>query len=101
MRELGHLLSDSHASLRDLYEVSTPVVERLVDIIAADPRVYGARLMGGGFGGNVLALTTDENAQTLIDRIQSEFYGPNGRDGTGEGLVMVSTPGDGLRRIDL
>src|SRR5262249_47933159 len=63
MRELGRLISESHASLRDLYEVSTPEVERLIEIVNADSHVYGARLMGGGFGGNVLALTTAENAQ--------------------------------------
>ncbi|MGH9767957.1 MAG: galactokinase [Blastocatellia bacterium] len=101
MRELGGLINASHASLRDLYEVSTTEVESLIEIITADPLVYGARLMGGGFGGNVLALTTDENAQSLIDRVQNEFYGPRGRDGMSEGSVMVSTPGDGLAGLDL
>jgi galactokinase len=99
MRELGQLVNESHASLRDLYEVSTPEVECLMKIIAADPYVYGARLMGGGFGGNVLALTTSGNAQSLIDRAQKEFYGPRGRDGISEGSVMVSTPGNGLEMI--
>jgi len=57
--------------------------------------------MGGGFGGNVLALTTAENAQALIDRVQNEFYGSRGRDGFGEGSVMVSTPGNGLELLNL
>jgi galactokinase len=96
MREIGETLNQSHASLRDYYEVSTPEVENLVEIVTADPRVYGARLMGGGFGGNVLALTTAENTPALIDRAQNEFYAPRGRDGLGEGSVMVSTPGAGL-----
>ncbi len=55
MPTLGALLSASHASLRDDYEISTPAVEatvaRLLDAGAA-----GARIMGGGFGGCVLAL---------------------------------------------
>jgi galactokinase len=55
--------------------------------------------MGGGFGGNVLALTTEENAQSLVERAQKEFYGPRGRDGISEGSVMVSTPGDGLELL--
>ncbi|MGE0132177.1 MAG: galactokinase [Blastocatellales bacterium] len=101
MRALGELINQSHASLRDLYEVSTPEVERLIGIITANSQVCGARLMGGGFGGNVLALTTEENAQSLIDRAQNEFYGPRGRDGMSEGSVMVSTPGDGLAAIEL
>src|SRR6476469_7190123 len=53
MRSLGAILNESHASLRDLYGVSTPEVERLVEVIRSDPNVYGAHLMGGGFGGNV------------------------------------------------
>jgi galactokinase len=96
MREIGETLNQSHASLRDYYEVSTPEVENLVEIVTADPQVYGARLMGGGFGGNVLALTTAENTRALTRRAQNEFYAPRGRDGLGEGSVMVSTPGAGL-----
>jgi galactokinase len=99
MREIGETINQSHASLRDYYDVSTPEVERLVEIITADPRVYGARLMGGGFGGNVLALTRAENTRALIDRAQKEFYAPRGRDGLGEGSVMVSTPGTGLMSL--
>ncbi|MGH9939419.1 MAG: hypothetical protein ACREAM_24525, partial [Blastocatellia bacterium] len=101
LREIGNTLNQSHASLRDYYDVSTPEVERLVKIITADPRVYGARLMGGGFGGSVLALTMAENTQTLIDHVQNEFYGPRGRDGLSEGSVMISTPGAGLELLNL
>jgi hypothetical protein len=56
--------------------------------------------MGGGFGGNVLVLTTAENTQALIERAQAEFYGPRGRDGLSEGAVMISTPGDRLAMLD-
>ena len=98
---LGKILNESHASLRDLYAVSTPEVEALTNTILADPNVYGARLMGGGFGGNVLALTTQENLTSLVERVQSEFYAARGRDGVSEGSVMISTPGDGLSELSL
>ncbi len=98
---MGELLNETHASLRDLYGVSTPEVERLVGVLLSDPGVRGARLMGGGFGGNVLALTTEENVSALIRRVQAEFYAPAGRDGEREGSVMVSTPGDGLSGLGL
>jgi galactokinase len=52
---LGRLLDASHASLRDLYEVSVPAVERTVERLQGAGAV-GARIMGGGFGGSVLAL---------------------------------------------
>jgi galactokinase len=53
--ELGRLLDASHASLRDDYEVSIPEVERTVDA-CKEAGALGARVMGGGFGGSVLAL---------------------------------------------
>jgi galactokinase len=52
---LGRLLDASHASLRDLYEASTPAVERAVDRLRT-AGAAGARMMGGGFGGTILAL---------------------------------------------
>jgi galactokinase len=52
---LGQLLDASHASLRDDYEVSVPEVEQTVERLAA-AGAAGARIMGGGFGGAVLAL---------------------------------------------
>jgi galactokinase len=55
LEELGRLLDASHASLRDCYEVSTPAVE---DAVARCKHAgaLGVRIIGGGFGGNVLAL---------------------------------------------
>ena len=52
---VGRLLDASHASLRDLYEVSTPAVESAVARLKA-AGAAGARVIGGGFGGTVLAL---------------------------------------------
>lgn len=101
LRTLGRLLNDAHASLRDLYDVSTPEVETLRDVICADEHVFGARLMGGGFGGNVLALTSAGNVSTLTERVQQEFYAPRGRNGVDEGSVMISTPGEGLSDVVL
>jgi galactokinase len=53
--EVGRLMSESHASLRDDFEVSTPELDRTV-AEAMSAGAYGARLVGGGFGGSVLAL---------------------------------------------
>ena len=52
---VGALLNESHASLRDCFEISTPAVERTVArLLSAGAR--GARIVGGGFGGHVLGL---------------------------------------------
>jgi len=55
LAELGALLDASHASLRDDYEVSVDAVERTVARLK-DAGAAGARIVGGGFGGSVLAL---------------------------------------------
>jgi CTP:molybdopterin cytidylyltransferase MocA len=101
MRTIGNLVSESHASLRDLYEVSTSEVEDLIKIIREDPNVLGARLMGGGFGGNVLALTTRDHSQALIQQVEQRYYTPRNRNGIREESIMVSTPGPGLTHVDL
>jgi galactokinase len=55
LEEAGRLLDASHASLRDDYEASVPEVERTVAALK-DAGAAGARMVGGGFGGSVLAL---------------------------------------------
>jgi galactokinase len=55
LEEVGRLLDESHASLRELYDASTLKVERTVDRLHA-AGAAGARMVGGGFGGHVLAL---------------------------------------------
>ena len=55
LERVGALLDASHASLRDDFEISTPVVERTVARLL-DAGAVGARIMGGGFGGHVLGL---------------------------------------------
>lgn len=52
----GRLMGESHASLRDDFEVSTGALDALVARLAATPGVHGARLTGAGFGGCVVAL---------------------------------------------
>ncbi len=52
----GEILLEGHESLAKDYEVSTPVVDAMVDRIAKTPGVFGARMTGGGFGGSIVAL---------------------------------------------
>ena len=53
---MADALLASHASLRDEFEVSTPVLDALVDRLTAVAGLIGARLTGAGFGGCVVAL---------------------------------------------
>lgn len=53
---MGALLRASHESLRDDFEVSTPAVDAIVERAWSAPGCLGARIMGAGFGGSILAL---------------------------------------------
>ncbi|MEN9835812.1 MAG: Galactokinase, partial [Pseudomonadota bacterium] len=70
---LGSLFKESHVSMRDDFEVSTPEIDILVEIACADPDVFGARLTGGGFGGSIVALASASGARAAADRIARRF----------------------------
>jgi galactokinase len=61
----GALMIESHVSLRDDFEVSTPGLDGLVSALLTAPGVYGARLTGAGFGGCVVALAAPGTAARL------------------------------------
>jgi galactokinase len=66
---LGDLLYRSHSSLRDDYEVSCRELDLLVDLASSQAGVYGARLMGGGFGGCTINLVQSDH----VHHFQSEI----------------------------
>ncbi|MGZ8764559.1 MAG: galactokinase [Acidimicrobiia bacterium] len=69
---LTRLLLASHASLRDDYRVSTPELDLLVDALVAAGS-FGARLTGAGFGGCVVALTSDADAERIASDATSSY----------------------------
>ena len=78
VESFGRLLNASHASLRDDYEVSVAPVDLLVEIAQSQPRVFGARMTGGGFGGAVvIAARSGTGADVAAD--VSERYASRGR----------------------
>jgi len=89
----GRLLLESHASLRDDYEVSTPELDLLVEL-AQEAGADGARLLGGGFGGAILALTEVERADDLAAAVSSAYRDRTGRGG--ESLVARASAGAGV-----
>jgi galactokinase len=59
---VGAAMVESHASLRDDFEVSTDVLDGLVDELMRIPGVHGARLTGAGFGGSVVVVAEQDAA---------------------------------------
>jgi galactokinase len=71
-REIGVLLSEAHVSLRDDFEVSWPEADVTVEAAAA-AGALGARMIGGGFGGSVLALIPSDSGQAVRAAITEAF----------------------------
>lgn len=77
---LGELLNACHASLRDDFEVSCDELEALVEIANSCPGVKGSRMVGAGFGGCVLSLTTADDADETARLIASNYNMAFGND---------------------
>ncbi len=86
-QRVGTLFAQSHASMRDDFEVSIPAIDRLVEIASATPGVFGARLTGGGFGGAIVALAEAASARAAADAIVLH-------DNTGGGRGRRIVPAD-------
>ncbi|CAL8106927.1 unnamed protein product [Orchesella dallaii] len=70
---LGRVMYQSHVSLRDLYQVSCPELDQLVDITMQVPGVYGSRMTGGGFGGCIVAAVKSSQAQAAIEEVHKKY----------------------------
>lgn len=80
--ELGRLLRESHASLRDLYEVSCGELDCMVEAFLRSPAVYGARMTGAGFGGSAIALVKADSGEEVIERARRTYKEKTGIDGS-------------------
>ena len=69
-----------HASLRDLYEVSTPELDALVAIAKDLPGCIGARLTGAGFGGCTINLVAEIESEIFIQGLQNGYLKATGRE---------------------
>jgi galactokinase len=73
MGQVGRLMAESHVSLRDDYEVSSPALDAMVEIASAQPGCWGARMTGAGFGGCAVALVEGGSARVAGQAIASAY----------------------------
>jgi galactokinase len=95
--DVGPLFAESHASLRNLYEVSSPELDALVELAGGIDGVIGARLTGAGFGGSTVNLVRIEAADTFRQDIATRY-----RQRTGRTLAVYAVnaaEGAGLTRL--
>ncbi|MDL4818464.1 galactokinase [Actinomadura opuntiae] len=92
--EVGALLNASHRSLRDDFEVSWPEADAAVDA-AVRAGAAGARMLGGGFGGSVLALVEDRRLPGVRAAVEADFA----RRGWAAPAFLAADPSAGAHRV--
>ena len=90
----GRLMADSHLSLRNDYEVSSPELDLMVEIAAGQEGVYGSRMTGGGFGGCTINLVREDAVPRLTRTIVEAYAQKTGR----RPEIYVCTPAAGAER---
>ena len=80
---LGRLMADSHASMRDDFEITVPAIDQLVTIAQqAIGAEGGARMTGGGFGGCIVALLPEAKVDEVRAAIAAQYRAPGGEEAT-------------------
>jgi galactokinase len=77
---LGRLFNESHASLRDDFEVTNEALNQIVDAAQAQPACYGARMTGAGFGGCAVALVVEEQVREFVMAVEAGFRQKSGHE---------------------
>jgi len=73
VKTFGQLMFATHASLRDLFEVSVPEIDLLVEIAKSLPGCFGARITGGGFGGCTVNLVAKEQSESFAKELKRQY----------------------------
>lgn len=73
--KFGELMTKSHISLRDDYNVSCPELDSLVDLALEVEGVLGSRMTGGGFGGCTVTLAYSHIVDRVIEHIKNNYKG--------------------------
>ena len=97
LKGLGNLVSLSHQSLRDDFEVSTDRIDAMVEAATGISGCYGSRIVGGGFGGSVIALC-DDGAADDVRAAMARAAGRTGRHGT---WLVQPSPGVAFTAMDV
>ncbi len=73
IQKMGALFYESHASMRDDYEISVTAIDQLVELCRAHPATIGARLTGGGFGGSIVAITEKDKGREMAEAVTTAY----------------------------
>jgi galactokinase len=93
-RAIGPVLTAGHASLRDDFQISIPLLDACVESALA-AGAHGARMVGGGFGGSVIALVEEGAVDSVTAAVTERFA----REGRPPPRTFVTVPSAGARRL--
>jgi galactokinase len=91
VEEFGRLMYESHASLRDDYEVSCRELDVLVELARGVDGVLGSRMTGGGFGGCTVSMVRADVVERFADAIATGYRAATGITPD----ILVCSPGEG------
>ncbi len=94
LAEIGPLLTESHASMRDDYEITVPEVDAAVEALLA-AGALGARMTGGGFGGCVIGLLGTDSVETGLQAVRAAFR----RSGFARPAFFTAAAADGAHPV--
>jgi galactokinase len=95
---LGPLMSASHDSLRNDFNVSCTELDLMVDIarrIGRNGGVIGSRMTGGGFGGSTVTLCESNKAAAIAETLAAEYFEATGI----KAEIFASRPAQGAHRV--
>jgi galactokinase len=95
IERFGQLMRESHASLRDNFEVSCCELDILVELAGKFDGVYGARMTGGGFGGCTINLVKNGRTDAFQSELATGYEAATGR----RPEIYVCTAANGVRRL--
>ncbi|MGD0123058.1 MAG: galactokinase [Candidatus Limnocylindrales bacterium] len=91
--DLGRIFAESHASLRDRYEISTPALDAMVEVAAATPGVVAARMSGDGLGSCTVNLVLADAVPALEAAVSREYGRRTGLTGQVYPVAIVNGAG--------
>lgn len=94
---LGMMMTHSHVSMKNDYDISCDEIDCLVDIALELPGVYGSRMTGGGFGGCTVTLVKSSEVEKVQEAIEAEYKERTGIDASS----IITRPGPGACIVKL
>lgn len=79
LKRMGELMAESHASMRDDFEITVPQIDKLVEIVKeVIGDKGGVRMTGGGFGGCIVALVPEDMVDKVRHAVEQQYQAHSG-----------------------